>query len=36
MDDVFGQQETSWKTERRPSKSGSAYTTWIVIIESGA
>jgi hypothetical protein len=36
MDAVFGQQETSWKTERRPSKSGSGYTTWIVIIETGA
>ena len=36
MDAVFGQQETAWKTERRPSKSGSGYTTWIVIIEPGA
>jgi hypothetical protein len=33
---VFGQQETSWKTERRPSKNGSGYTTWILIIETGA
>jgi hypothetical protein len=36
MDAVFGQQETVWKTERRPSKRGSGYTTWIVIIETGA
>jgi hypothetical protein len=36
MDAVFGQQETAWKTERRPSKSGSGYTTWIVIVETGA
>lgn len=36
MDAVFGQQETAWKTERRPSKSGSGYTTWIVIIDTGA
>ena len=35
MDAVFGQQETAWKTERRPSKSGSGYTTWIMIIETG-
>jgi hypothetical protein len=35
MDAVFGQQETAWKTERRPSKSGSGYTTWIVIIKTG-
>jgi len=36
MEAVFGQQETGWKTERRPSKSGSGYTTWIVIVETGA
>ncbi len=36
MDAVFGKQEMAWKTERRPSKSGSGYTTWIVIIETGA
>jgi len=35
MEAVFGQQEVAWKTERRPSKSGSGYTTWIVIIETG-
>ena len=32
MNAVFGQQETAWKTEKRPSKSGSGYTTWIVLI----
>lgn len=31
MNSVFGQQEVAWKTERRPSKSGSGHTTWIVI-----
>lgn len=36
MEAVFGQQEVAWKTERRPSKSGSGYTTWIVIHEPGA
>jgi DNA helicase HerA-like ATPase len=36
MNAVFGQQETAWKTERRPSKSGSGHTTWIVIIRTGA
>ena len=30
MDAVFGQQDMAWKTERRTSKSGSGYTTWIV------
>lgn len=32
MTAVFGEQEKSWKTEKRPRKSGSGYTTWIVII----
>jgi hypothetical protein len=32
MNAVFGQQETAWKTEKRASKSGSGYTTWIVVI----
>ena len=36
MDAVVGQQETAWKTERRPSKSGSGHTTWIVIIKTSA
>ena len=35
MDATFGEQKTAWNTERRPSKSGSGYTTWIVIIENG-
>jgi hypothetical protein len=29
---TIGQQETAWKTEKRPAKSGSGYTTWIVVI----
>ena len=36
MDAVFGQQNTAWKTEKRPSKSGKGLTTWIVIIKTGA
>lgn len=36
MDAVFGQQDTVWKTEKRPSKSGNGFTTWIVIIKTGA
>ena len=32
LDAAFGPQETAWTTERRPSKSGSGYTTWIVTI----
>ena len=36
MDAVFGQQNTVWKTEKRPSKSGKGFTTWIVIIKTGA
>ena len=35
MNAIFGRQETGWKTEKRPSKSGDGYTTWIVIIEDG-
>jgi hypothetical protein len=35
MDIVFGEQESAWKTEKRPSKSGNGYTTWIVTIETG-
>ncbi len=34
MDIVFGHQETVWQTEKRPSKSGRGYTTWVVIIDS--
>ena len=36
MDIVFGEQESAWKTEKRPSKSGNGYTTWIVTIEADA
>ena len=36
MDALFGQQNTAWKTEKRPSKSGKGFTTWIVIIKTGA
>jgi len=35
MDAVFGQQNIAWKTEKRPSKRGSGFTTWIVIIKTG-
>ncbi len=31
MNGVFGQQASAWRTEKRPRKSGSGYTTWIVI-----
>jgi hypothetical protein len=31
MSAVFGQQGASWGTEKRPSKSGSGLTTWIVV-----
>jgi len=34
MDVVFGQQNSAWKTEKRPSKSGKGFTTWIVIIKT--
>ncbi|MBN1857803.1 DUF87 domain-containing protein [Candidatus Bipolaricaulota bacterium] len=30
---VFGEQHSGWKTEKRPAKSGSGFTTWIVVIE---
>jgi len=32
MNIVFGKQNTTWKTEKRPSKSGKGTTTWIVVI----
>ena len=32
MDIVFGKQNTAWKTEKRPSKSGKGETTWIVLL----
>lgn len=31
MSITFGQQETAWSTEKRPSKSGTGLTTWIVV-----
>lgn len=38
MTAVFGPQDQAWMTEKRPARSGSGYTTWIVITEprSGA
>lgn len=33
---VFGQQNIAWETEKRPSKSGNGFTTWIVIIKADA
>ncbi|MDX2253314.1 MAG: hypothetical protein NW202_13595 [Nitrospira sp.] len=36
MDAVFGQQNTAWETEKRPSKSGNGFTTWIVIFKAVA
>lgn len=35
MNAVFGQQAAGWSTEKRPRKSGSGYTTWIVINQAG-
>jgi len=32
MEAIFGQQNTAWITEKRPSKSGAGFTTWIVIL----
>lgn len=34
MNAIFGQQDTAWKSEKRPSSSGSKPTTWIVVIQS--
>ena len=36
MNALFGQQNTAWKTEKRPSKDGKGFTTWIVIINAEA
>ena len=36
MNAVFGQQNTAWKTVKRPSKRGRGLTTWVVIIDTGA
>ena len=32
MNATFGKQGTKWNTEKRPAKSGSGNTTWVVII----
>lgn len=32
MDVVFGEQEKAWKTEKRPAKTGSGNTTWVVVV----
>ena len=32
MTTIFGQQNSAWKTEKRPSKGGKGVTTWIVLI----
>ena len=32
MNIVFGNQNTVWKTEKRPSKGGKGETTWIVLL----
>jgi hypothetical protein len=31
MNAVFGKQNAAWKSQKRPRKSGSGFTTWIVI-----
>jgi hypothetical protein len=31
MTAVFGPQNDGWRTDRRPARSGSGLTTWIVI-----
>ncbi|HEY8510076.1 MAG TPA: hypothetical protein VIL32_17085, partial [Steroidobacteraceae bacterium] len=31
MNTVIGPQNTAWRTDKRPSKTGSGYTTWIVV-----
>jgi len=33
MTALFGEQEIGWKTEKRPSKSGSGFTTWILVLQ---
>lgn len=32
MNTVFGKQNTAWKTEKRPSKTGNGQTTWVVTL----
>jgi hypothetical protein len=34
MTAVFGEQESGWNTEKRPAKSGSGFTTWVVVTSS--
>lgn len=34
MEEIFGQQNIGWMTEKRPSKSGNNLTTWIVILKT--
>ena len=36
MTAIFGQQNNAWKTEKRSSKGGKGFTTWIVLINSSA
>ncbi len=36
MSALFGEQEVGWTTEKRPSKSGSKPTTWVVVIQGGS
>jgi hypothetical protein len=34
MNSIFGQQNTGWKSEKRPPSSGSKPTTWIVVTQT--
>lgn len=34
MNSIFGQQDTGWKSEKRPPSSGSKPTTWIVVVQA--
>jgi hypothetical protein len=36
MDTIFGHQNTGWKTEKRPAKTGKGKTTWILVIKPDA
>lgn len=36
MNQLFGKQDSAWKTEKRPARSGNGYTTWIVITSADA
>jgi len=33
MTAIFGEQEVGWKTEKRPAKSGSKPTTWVLVLQ---